>query len=114
MCPAQRGAPTLAACTSWLPPADEDEGDVPQVPLEELLEDLAALGLEGEAQLVGSSALLARWHRALKAGPTEASDCACPAACGFETGLSCAVCACPPTRLQRAMGTRRTTAAAWT
>ena len=28
--------------------ADEEDGDVPQVPLEELLDDLAALGLSGE------------------------------------------------------------------
>ena len=30
--------------------ADEEDGDVPQVPLEELLEDLAALGLDGERE----------------------------------------------------------------
>jgi nonsense-mediated mRNA decay protein 3 len=29
---------------------DEEDGDVPQVPLEELLDDLAALGLEDEAE----------------------------------------------------------------
>lgn len=36
--------------------ADEEEGDVPEVPLEELLEDLAALGLEGEPRPAGDTA----------------------------------------------------------
>lgn len=96
--PNQSGPPPCCA----RPAADEEEEDVPQVPLEELLEDLAALGLEGERGPAGRQRLLPRNGRA-------ALRCTSPVTAGLGPGLSHAFLpACVPAcRGRRRRGGRR-------
>lgn len=57
--PAATAAAAAAARQTAMAGSDDDDGDVPQVPLEELLDDLAALGLgEGDDEDEGSADMM--------------------------------------------------------